>query len=63
MTGIEALEELRKIDHLASVPVVILTIQADGPTVMQAMKSHAADFIRKDSSVSELLSRFSAHLG
>jgi CheY-like chemotaxis protein len=49
MGGFECLKEIKQVDKLASIPVIILSTSCKGPEIEQ-FKKMGADFIRKETS-------------
>ncbi|MFA6107580.1 MAG: response regulator [Candidatus Latescibacterota bacterium] len=62
MDGITVLRHMRQLPALATVPIVMLTTQADKETVRTALAQKATDFLRKDSTIPVIAERLRAHL-
>lgn len=62
MNGLEMLQILRKDPQFASTPVIMMTIEADPEIVGKALSSRANDYIRKDTSVADILARLRRHV-
>jgi CheY-like chemotaxis protein len=54
MNGLECLAEIKKINKLKSIPVVMLTTSTDPPTSKQSLKLGAKLFLTKASSLKEI---------
>jgi len=57
MSGMKALEKIRKDINIAYTPVIFLTSTADAETVAEACRLEAVDYIKKPFEPSELLER------
>lgn len=53
MNGIECLEELRKIDRLKNIPIIMCSTSADPRIIEKAKELGATDFIVKPSTIAE----------
>ena len=62
MDGLTALHELRKDPAFASTPIVMLTVHSDRDIVTRALGEGANDYMRKDSSVADLMGRLHLHI-
>jgi len=62
VNGLDALKTLRKNPLFDSTPILMMTVEADAQVVAQALAAKANDYIRKDSSVAELISRLRKHV-
>jgi len=60
--GLQALTALRKNPRFDATPILMMTVDADAQVVSQALAAGANDYIRKDSSIAELLSRLTKHV-
>lgn len=60
--GLEVLDHLRSQEDFASTPIVMLTAEADAKVVRDALIRRATDYIRKDSTVTELQERLAKHV-
>ena len=62
VNGLDALKALRKNPLFDSTPILMMTVEADAQVVAQALAAKANAYIRKDSSVAELISRLRKHV-
>ena len=62
MSGMEALDALRADPAFEKTTIVILTAEADASFVRDALARGANDYIRKDSSPTELQERINKHV-
>lgn len=62
LNGLEALDQLRKDESFKSTTIVMLTGEADAKVVRNALTRGANDYIRKDSSPTELQERINRHI-
>ncbi|MBT7912415.1 response regulator [Candidatus Bathyarchaeota archaeon] len=62
MNGLQALTALRQNSQFDSTPILMMTLEADARMVSQPLAAGAKDYIRKDSSIAELLSRLGEHI-
>ena len=62
LNGIEALDLLRANPKFQKTTIVMLTAEADASVVRDALTRGANDYIRKDSTPTELLERINKHL-
>ena len=60
--GLETLRELRGNERFKKTPIIMMTIKSDPATISEAIKGLASDYIRKDSKVSEIMTRLKKHL-
>ena len=61
MDGLEFLSQLNQLKQADSFPVILLTGQGDEQVAVQAMKSHAADYLIKGALSKDLLFRAISH--
>jgi two-component system chemotaxis response regulator CheY len=47
MTGLDVLKEIRKIEKLKNMPIIMVTSESDKISVIEAMKNGATDFVAK----------------
>jgi diguanylate cyclase (GGDEF)-like protein len=57
MDGIELLQRIRQLPHLATVPIVMVTGQEDRPSLYKALYAGASDFLIKPVDEVELIAR------
>ena len=62
MNGLEALDALRADRQFKKTTIVMLTVEADASFVRDALARGANDYIRKDSSPTELQERINKHV-
>lgn len=62
LNGLEALDQLRADDRFKATTIVMLTGEADASVVRDALTRGANDYIRKDSSPTELQERINRHV-
>jgi CheY-like chemotaxis protein len=62
MNGLEALDALRADRQFKKTTIAMLTVEADASFVRDALSRGADDYIRKDSSPSELQKRLDKHI-
>lgn len=62
INGLEVLKTLRQDQQFDSTPIVIMTVDADPIVVGKALSSRANDYIRKDTSVADILTRLRRHV-
>ncbi|MCH7920745.1 MAG: response regulator [Planctomycetes bacterium] len=62
MNGLEALDALRADRQFEKTTIVMLTVEADASIVRDALSRGADDYIRKDSSPTELQKRIDKHI-
>jgi len=55
--GLTILEELKSIDAVKNIPVIMLSVQGDEKKILKALNSGAVDYIQKPFSTAELTSR------
>lgn len=62
MDGVSTLKALRAEPGLDSIPIVMLTVEADSAVVARALANRATDYIRKDMPVADVLARLRKHI-
>ena len=62
MNGDELCRELRRLDSLASVPILVLSAKSEESTVLKLFAAGATDYVTKPFSMEELMARVQAHL-
>ena len=60
--GLTALREIRQDRRFKSTPIIMMTVEADATMVSKAVFYQATDYIRKDTSVSEIMKRLRKHI-
>jgi signal transduction histidine kinase len=61
--GMTLLSRIRTDERFALLPVIVLTVQTDAETRMEALKTGASDYLAKPVHTAELLARVKAFLG
>lgn len=60
--GLQVLKALRENQFFATIPIVMMTGEADAAVVSQAIALKATDYVRKDDSVETITARLQSHL-
>lgn len=62
MSGIEAVQKIKKDDRLKEIPVIFLSAKTETESIVEALNSGGADYIQKPFQKAELLARVEVHL-